>query len=150
MSVCTLSMLATVFIKLNLSKFYLLLTTVVLILMTSTPVVAYEKKSHHNFPPAVTDFHDVLAPLWHSAPGQGRAKRSCLQYGELLIKVDKIYVDKTPDEVNKVDWKSATDKLKQQILSIKSACESGRSPEAALSNMHNAYYELVRLLGHRH
>ena len=119
-------------------------------LLASVSVTAGEKSSRHDFPPAVTGFHDVMAPLWHSSPGEGRDERICKDYSRLSSKLDKIRSEVVPKEVDKADWKSAAYQLQQYTLKVKLACDSNQSPDATFADVHSAFHNLVRLVGHRH
>ena len=105
---------------------------------------------HHDFPPAVLVFHDVMAPLWHSAPGEGRARQTCQQYQNLFVRSQEIIEAPAPANVNARHWFAAARALQQSVEGIGNACQRNISPEPALAQMHHEFHELVRQVGHRH
>ncbi len=129
-----------------------LTSTLLITLIAPASVTANKEKgsAHHNFPPAVDGFHDVMAPLWHSASGEKRAEQTCKQVCSLTTELVKIYAEGTPKEVNNDEWNLAVNQLQQHMLTIKSACDNKESSEKALTGLHDAFYGLVQLVGHKH
>jgi hypothetical protein len=131
---------------------YLLITALLIHLFTPASIVhaAEQPHRHHNFPPAVTGFHDVMAPLWHSQAGDERNRRICEQQNDLEKHAENILSEQSPQGVDADQWKTIAGNLRNGVQEIGSRCADNMSAEQALADVHNIFHDLVRLVGHRH
>jgi hypothetical protein len=104
----------------------------------------------HDFPPAVDAFHDVLAPAWHSAPGETRRAAGCAAVPTLRERVGPIAAE-VPEGVDAAAWSSAASTLASSIETLAQACESAPdTAETRFSELHDAFHALIEQLGHEH
>lgn len=108
---------------------------------------------HHDFPQPVTEFHDVLAPLWHTPSGHARTQRACDQLPALQ---DKAAVVKSMQAHDRPDltphWAQQAAQLQSKITALAEICATGERAgfDHAFADVHAAFHDLVRLLGHTH
>jgi hypothetical protein len=102
----------------------------------------------HHFPPAVEAFHDVLAPAWHSDPGEARRAAGCDAVASMRERAAPIAAE-TPEGVDADAWSSAAEALAGEVDSLGETCESEPdAAEARLEAVHDAFHALVELVGH--
>lgn len=93
----------------------------------------HEHQMHHHFPNDVDAFHSVLAPIWHSRPGQERARNACAKAGEM---------EKLAKDIRSGDAAP----LLASVANLKKKCPGKQADiDAALSEVHEAFH---RLAGH--
>ncbi|MDH3281719.1 MAG: hypothetical protein OEQ18_11410 [Gammaproteobacteria bacterium] len=108
---------------------------------------------HHEFPADVARFHAVMAPLWHAADGEERAARTCDQAAQLGDRAAAIQAAPVPEVVgDHAGWVDASERLADRVQALNTAC---RAPvhagfREALVQVHDAFHDLVRLVGHQH
>jgi len=106
---------------------------------------------HHDFPPAVSAFHDVMAPLWHAAPGAARDQHICQSAATLQNAADDILRADNPAKVQAADWGRAAQQLREAVASLSRSCERDRQQAAsAMATVHDRFHALVAQVGHRH
>ncbi|MDH3638392.1 MAG: hypothetical protein OES09_07985 [Gammaproteobacteria bacterium] len=108
---------------------------------------------HHAFPAAVARFHDVLAPLWHTAEGSERQARTCGNTTRLSDQANALQSAPIPDMVgDSTGWAEAAKRLADRVDGLDAACSApGRDGfRQAFVEVHNAFHDLVRLVGHHH
>lgn len=107
---------------------------------------------HHDFPPGVSQFHDVMAPLWHAEAGPGRVASTCAQAATLREKAQGIADAAPPAAAEDVAaWQTATRRLIEAASELESGCiDKSADVESVLAGLHHAFHDLVRLVGHRH
>lgn len=100
---------------------------------TPSPSPATEKKSEHDehgaMAPALHDFHEVLAGMWHATPGSERISKTCGGQKELAAKADA---------VGDAELKAATD-------AVKTACDKPdhAEVEVKLGVVHDRFHRLA-------
>ncbi len=111
--------------------------------------------AHHNFPRPVMDFHQIMAPLWHSPPGDARRGATCAAAKDLLALAETAASAPVPEAVAAADrgnWADAVSALKAETGRLEPACSGGGAVpvDEALAGIHHAFHEVVALVGHRH
>lgn len=111
-------------------------------------------KQHHDFPMEVMQFHQVMATLWHAAPGSDRVTNICAQASTLKQRAEGVWSAATPERARsqQTAWRDAAQELRHSVDSMQSACDrpDRLEVEPALAGVHNAFHSLVRFLGHHH
>ncbi len=106
---------------------------------------------HHDFPPAVSAFHDVMAPLWHAPPGEQRQQSICQGAASLQNAADNILRADTPDQVQAAQWGRAAQQLREAVAALSGACSAEKKGIAeAMAAVHDRFHALVAQVGHRH
>ncbi|PCI07418.1 MAG: hypothetical protein COB77_04700 [Gammaproteobacteria bacterium] len=121
-----------------------------LLLLSGVSAYAESNTRHHDFPVAVTGFHDVMAPLWHAESGEERNQKICKQYPILTSRLNKIRSANVPENVDATQWRHAVENLYKVLLPIESLCVENRTPEYAMANVHYGFHALVKLIGYEH
>lgn len=134
----------------------------VLVLITSMQAGAHETEqspgmndSHrYEFPGAIYQLHQLLAPLWHSQPGRDRVNAACNQASQLHILAQNIASAPVPERVQQdgVGWHEAVREMIVSLGQLSRACSenSGADAEATLLAAQRAFHRMVAYLGHRH
>jgi len=107
---------------------------------------------HHDFPGAVTGFHNVLAPVWHAPTDDTRRLRACENSAALGEHAKIVIADPAPAIVDGGAWKSAAAGMKAQSDALRDACrdQDPAKIDSVISSLHGAFHQLVALIGHRH
>jgi hypothetical protein len=100
-------------------------------------------------PPAVTKFHDVLAPRWHEAQGAGRMKDTCAAIGEFQSGADAIAKATPPTTADADNWTKATRALVDGVTALQNSCKGNDTAQfdIALGKVHDAYHALLDAAG---
>lgn len=106
--------------------------------------------AHHDFPPAVDAFHEVLQPLWHAEAGDARVADTCAATADLLDKADAIVFADAPEGTSDADaWKTNATALTSALQALDETCKDDpASFDASFKGVHDAFHELVALIGH--
>lgn len=108
----------------------------------------------HEFPGAVQQFHQLLAPLWHSQPGRDRVNAACSRVPQLHALAQNIASAGVPERAQHdiAGWNKAVDDMVVSIDRLSRACgENGRADaDAALVAAQRAFHGMVAYLGHGH
>lgn len=111
-----------------------------------------EAEHSHDFPGAVTAFHDVMAPKWHAEPGPQRQTDTCGAIAGFKDAAAKIGSDPVPEKAaaQEGSWHNAVADLNIAIGGLEAACAAdGRAGFAdAFHQLHEAFHRLVALIGH--
>lgn len=109
--------------------------------------------THHGpgLPPgAVSRFHGVLAPLWHSEPGAERDARTCQQRYSLRQHAADILATPAPESVRGREgaWTEAAGGLDREVSALDVACgdQDRRAVPEHLEAVHTAFHRLIELL----
>ncbi len=109
-----------------------------------------EHAGHPTLTPAMTAFHDVLAPVWHAEPGDGRNALAC--EGEFTALADGIEAAGTPPGVDAEVWASQLSVLRMAINDLDGPCTGGTAEQGAmpvpdaLERVHSAFHGLMEAL----
>lgn len=107
-----------------------------------------EHGEHHQLQGALKDFHVVLAPIWHSEPGKGRADAACTHAGDMKQRAAALATPPagTADEAG---WKTDADTLATSVDALGAACGADGRPdvEGALGKVHDGFHELMERSG---
>jgi hypothetical protein len=95
-------------------------------------------EAHEALPPALHAFHEALAPVWHSAPGDERVSKTCAADAELTEKAaptsDADLVAATAAVAKAcADYRAATLKDAHALEPV----------ETALAKVHHRFHELA-------
>jgi hypothetical protein len=107
----------------------------------------------HHFKGPLGDFHNVLAPIWHSDPGAGRVAKAC--DGAKLLNDRAAGVDGAapPVGADVNAYKTAARQLSMAVSALSTACGASGRPEveAKLSAVHDAFHKVAEASGaHEH
>jgi hypothetical protein len=106
---------------------------------------------HHELPPTLTAFHDVLRPLWHSDAGAERDARSCAQAATLRARAQAVIDGPVPESAQSQQqgWATAAAQLAATSDALVTAC--GATPRGnvagGLEAVHTAFHGLMDRLG---
>jgi hypothetical protein len=120
------------------------------------PTAAPAEEHHAEQFPAgpVSEYHEVLMPLWHADESPERAARTCDAAATLRERAQAI-VDAPAPEAAKADeaaWKDAATALVGAIDAMITACAADGRPgfSAAFGAVHDAFHKLTELAGMKH
>ncbi len=131
-------------------------------LTSSTPAGAHgaeqppaaNEHHQHEFPGAIQQFHQLLAPLWHSQPGRDRVDAACNRATQLHTLAQNIASATVPERAQRdtAGWNKAVEDMIVSIDRLSRACgEKGvADAEAALVAAQRAFHDMVAYLGHGH
>lgn len=115
---------------------------------------AANEHHQHEFPGAIQQFHQLLAPLWHSQPGRDRVDAACYRAPQLRALARNIASAAVPERVQRdaAGWNKAVEDMIVSIDRLSRACgEKGDADaEAALVAAQRAFHDMVAYLGHGH
>ena len=77
---------------------------------------------HHDFPPTVAEFHDIMAPLWHAPPGAERITSACAETKRLGDHARAIGEGAVPGGVDQAQWAEAAKALLESVSAMDQAC----------------------------
>lgn len=114
---------------------------------------AMNEHHKHDFPSAVYQFHQVLAPLWHSQPGRERVDAACNRVSQLHTLAQNIARAAVPERAqdNSAGWNEAVKDMIVSIDQLTRACtEKGdANAEGALAGVYRAFHGMVAYIGHK-
>ncbi len=115
---------------------------------------AMDEHHQHDFPGAINQFHQLLAPLWHSQPGRDRVDAACDRAPQLHALAQNIASAAVPERAQRdtAGWNKAVEDMIVSIDRLSRACgEKGDADaEAALVAAQRAFHDMVAYLGHGH
>ena len=94
-------------------------------------------------------FHDVLAPVWHSKEGDERAGKACEQAAAMKDKATLVASGETPEHAaaDAPGWKEATTAAVTAADDLAAECaradKDTAGVEAKLDTLHNAFHKLI-------
>jgi hypothetical protein len=106
---------------------------------------AGEAGHHEALTPELTQFHDLLSPLWHAAKGPQRMKDTCAALPQLKTSADAVAKATPPTKTNADTWTSATRALADSVNRLETACKANDTAkfETALHDVHEAFHRLM-------
>ena len=102
-------------------------------------------EGHRDGPPTLVAFHEVLAPVWHSDPGEGRRAASCAAVTEMRDAASAITGAAAPEQLvgTPEEWAAAAGALASSVDDLGTTCEqTPDEAEAQLTNVHHAFHAL--------
>ena len=115
---------------------------------------AINEHHQHDFPEAISQVHQLLAPLWHSQPGRERVDTACNRVPQLDTLAKNIASAPVPERAqhDKSGWTEAVKDMIVSIDQLSRACSEngGADAEAALLDAERAFHGMVAYLGHGH
>jgi hypothetical protein len=98
--------------------------------------------------PAVTAFHDKLAPLWHAAPGPERTKDTCASATELGTLAEDVEHASLPAAVDATKWSTEAGKLHTALGELASDCATthGANLPTLFETVHQDFHGVIELL----
>ena len=112
------------------------------------------KPEHHeeHMSPAMTKFHDVLAPRWHAAKGAQRMKDTCAALPDFHADADALAKATPPRGANADSWTTGTQQLVGAVGELDTTCKTNdpTSFEAAFGKVHESFHGLMAAGGEQH
>lgn len=100
---------------------------------------------HRQGPPTLVAFHEVLAPVWHSDPGEGRGAAGCAAVTEMRDAASAITAAAAPEHLvgTPEEWAAAAGALASAVQELGTICEqTPDEAEAQLTRVHDAFHAL--------
>jgi hypothetical protein len=84
----------------------------------------HEGEHHGEMAPSVHALHEIIAPVWHMAPGPEQLAKTCEQHAAMADRTQKVAADATPEaaKADEAAWKAATDKAVKDVSALGAAC----------------------------
>lgn len=128
----------------------LLATASILAIPAATPAAdppgaAHGQDRHHQgIAGAVGAFHDLMEPLWHSAPGKALVASACGQSADILGRAKAVAAEPGGDP-----YRAAAGKLQGSAEALRGACDRNDGPavETELGRLHAYFHGLAATLG---
>jgi hypothetical protein len=102
------------------------------------------EEGHPELTAEMHDFHDVLAPLWHSETPD-RQEKTCESAGKMLSLGEKIQDAPNPG-ADATAWAEAVKTLMVSIVTLMDDCKAGGDFDANFGAVHDAFHGLMELL----
>lgn len=82
------------------------------------------EERHGAMVPSVHALHEIIAPVWHMAPGPDQLAKTCEQHAAMADRTQKVAADATPEaaKADEAGWKAATDKAVKDVQALGAAC----------------------------
>ena len=113
-----------------------------------------EQSEDHQLPPAMTAFHDIMAPLWHANEGEQRVADTCAKLQDMADGVEAISDEGAPESTpHEGVWRDAVSDLSSQVEALQDACEAGPSLEefqGQFTGVHDAFHAVMAAMGVEH
>ena len=125
-----------------------------------------EQHEEHQLPPAMTAFHDIMAPLWHANEGEQRVADTCAKLPDMVDGVEAISDEGAPEGTPAVDaWLAAVSDLSSQLETLQQVCEGGPPStaegsypaegslaefQAEFTGVHDAFHAVMAAMGMEH
>ncbi|NVB39539.1 hypothetical protein G6O69_16980 [Pseudenhygromyxa sp. WMMC2535] len=113
----------------------------------------HEGEDHeHDFPASVASFHDVMAPLWHAEPGEERIEGTCGAVPDMLTQAKTISGEAAPEAASSEEaWTTSGSGLISAVEGLQTSCEGDRADfDAAFEGVHDAFHQLIEVIGQGH
>jgi pyruvate dehydrogenase E2 component (dihydrolipoamide acetyltransferase) len=95
-------------------------------------------------PPALDQFHGILAPLWHADAGAQRQKDTCAAMPDFQRGADAIAAAPVPAGIDAAAWTAAAADLRAKVAATSAQCAAPQAGfDAAFSALHDAYHHIV-------
>lgn len=116
--------------------------------LCAVPALAqqYGHHHHHDFPAALAEFHDAMAPLWHARRDAQWPENTCAQAGELEKRAKAVSEAQAPQGMSAEDYAKGASVLAASVASLRTACAASGRPEveARMTEVHNAFHRVSR------
>lgn len=101
---------------------------------------------HHDFPPALSRFHDALAPLWHARRDAQWAANACAAAGELDRRAQATAQAAPPQGMSAEEYAAGAGRLAAAVTALAEACAAGAQGEveARMAEVHRAFHVVSR------
>jgi hypothetical protein len=113
-----------------------------------------EHEEHHEAHGPAGEFHDVLAPIWHSDTGAARTEKACEATKTMRARAAAVVAAPPPEGAKADDYKAAAKGLSDAVDALSAACGAPDRPEvdAQLSAVHDAFHKVAEMEhgGHEH
>lgn len=104
-----------------------------------------EHAAFAKLPPAVAQFHDVLAPRWHAAQGPERMTDTCAAVGQLRDGAQAIAAADLPAGSDAATWHQATSELTTAVTALDGTCKvrDADAFEPAFARVHTGFHRVM-------
>jgi hypothetical protein len=98
-------------------------------------------------PPAITAFHDVLAPRWHAEKGAKRMADTCSAIPELRASADAIVAAPAPEGRDAAAWSTGGKQLADAVGALDAPCKASDAAafETAFHDVHERFHGVMEL-----
>ena len=105
---------------------------------------------HGHMPPALHEFHEVLAPLWHGDKGPDRVTKTCAQASAMEGKAAAIEQAPAPEHADGAGWKADAGALTAATKALTAECAKEGRPEfeARFGTVHESFEKLASKVAH--
>lgn len=109
----------------------------------------------------VADFHEILAPIWHSPEGADRLTKACEKAPAMHDKAVAAEAAAPPEGAKADDYKAATKELTAAVDALTAECKkSSAGADPSLKAVHEAFHKVAEMMqphgehehgeGHKH
>lgn len=106
---------------------------------------------HDKLTPELSKFNDAIAPTWHAAKGEQRAKDACAAADQLDANASEVAKAAAPAGADGTKWSAGTSELTDSVAALKASCAGAvATSEPALDRVHAALHNLIGLSGGHH
>ncbi len=113
------------------------------------PAPGSNMEHHEHLPPTLAGFHDLIAPLWHAAPGEKRTNDTCNAISGMQVDAEAVAHTPAPDTADAAKWAAAAKELVDATAAMKAPCDS-KDPaafDAAFKRVHEGFHALLAAAG---
>ncbi len=108
---------------------------------------------HSKMPPAVSKFHDTLAPRWHAERSAKRVTDTCAVIPQFRSEAAAIVATPAPEGANPSSWSAGGTQLVDAVEALATVCKTNDATafEPAFERLHTAFHHVMEAGGaHRH
>lgn len=99
----------------------------------------------HRVEGPLKDFHEVIAPVWHSEPGAKRVEAACSSAAKLKERAGTLGTPPAAAEKDAAGWKKDVDAMVVDIDALVASCAAAGRPdvEPVLARVHDGFHKLM-------
>ncbi|MBK8256265.1 MAG: hypothetical protein IPK82_26810 [Polyangiaceae bacterium] len=111
------------------------------------PVPGHDE--HKELKGPVSDFHGILAPIWHSPEGQERLTKACGATAGMREKSTAAETAAPPEKAKPEDYTAAAKGLTAAVGALEEECKKTPQGDVAgkFTALHDAFHKLAELMG---
>jgi len=107
------------------------------------------QEHHEHMPSQLASFHDLIAPLWHAAPGEKRTTDTCNAVSGMQVDADAVAQSEAPATADAAKWAAAGKELVAATAAMKAPCDAKDAAgfDAAFKRVHEDFHALLAAAG---